>query len=623
MGFAVAVFPAVPALVGADPTWEPRVQAVLDQHCVKCHGPIEQKSGLVLDTPQGALRGGDEGPVVVPGKPAASRLVTYLAADADPHMPPKKQLSEAEVRLLSDWVSGLGTAAAPAVRSGPVAPRDFPTVEGGIDALLAEAWAARGVRPAAAVEEDVWCRRVHLDLVGRVPTPEEAAAFLAEPAGERRVRLVDRLLASEGYAVRMRELWDVLLMGRPRRADHEDRRKQNGWWGYLERAFRENRPWDRIVRDLVEARGDAPEVQGASWFLHERRNNAQAMAEAVAPLVYGTRLDCAQCHDHPLAREIRQGHYWGLVAVFNRSRNVDGGNQVGESAIGGFVNFTNLKKESQPAIVTLLDGRVLEEQRPADGVKEEDADGLYLDPGARVRVPRFSRRGAFAQMATEGNALLSRAFVNRMWAVLVGRGLVHPVDEMTGRNRPSHPELLDWLASDFRRHGHDVRRLVRGIVLSRVYGLGLMEAGVPVETFAGVVERSLTAEQVARSWEQVTGLKAPEEKLRRAAVVALPEVCPRETTFSFQQAQFLEHTPHLLPLLDPKGSGLVARLAATPTPEQRIGLAFESVLGRRPDADEQAAALDLLRGVGLERAGEGGRELLWALLTSTEFLTVP
>jgi hypothetical protein len=118
----------------------------------------------------------------------------------------------------------------------------------------------------------------------------------------------------------------------------------------------ENRPWNETVRGCVGGTGEAPESKGASWFLYERRNNHQGIAEAVAPVVYGTKIDCAQCHDHPLAREIKQAHYWGLVAAFNRSKNVDGGNVVGESAIGGFINFTNLKKESQPAVVTLLNG---------------------------------------------------------------------------------------------------------------------------------------------------------------------------------------------------------------------------------------------------------------------------
>src|SRR6185503_1813391 len=127
----------------------------------------------------------------------------------------------------------------------------------------------------------------------------------------------------------------------------------------LENSFRTNRPWNETVRAMLVARPDKPEEKGAYWFLYDRRDNHQAIAEAVAPLVYGTKIDCAQCHDHPLAREIKQAHYWGLVAAFNRGKNIERGNEISESAVGGNMNFTNLKKESQPALVVLLTGRTV------------------------------------------------------------------------------------------------------------------------------------------------------------------------------------------------------------------------------------------------------------------------
>jgi mono/diheme cytochrome c family protein len=599
--------------------WSTKVRPLFDVHCVKCHGPIEQKSGLELDTPESVLKGGDEGVVVVPGNPAQSRLYQYLAVGADPHMPPKKQLSDADQTIVREWIEAM---AAPARQESASVgkPRIFGSIPEAVDTLLAEGWSTRGLQPAAAVDDRLWCRRVYLDLVGRIPSPEEIEAFAALPAGGRREALVDRLLGSEAYVVRMRELWDVFLMGRPKRENHEDRRKQNGWWGFLEEAFRKNRPWNETVRDLLVARGDAPESKGASWFLYERRNEHQAMAEAVAPVVYGTRIDCAQCHDHPLAREIKQAHYWGLVAAFNRSKNIDGGNQVAESAVGGFINFTNLRKESQPAIVTLLNGRVVSEDRPGAGAKEEDADDRYVDPKAKPRVPKFSRRAAFAEAATQDNPLLARAFVNRTWAVVFGRGLVHPVDEMNARNAPSHPELLDWLAADFARSGHDVRRFVRGLVLSRAYGLA--RGTGPAGAFASAMERPLTAEQLARSWRVAAGVAPDDDALRRAATAALPDVLPREYNATFQQAQFLAHAPGLAELLKPEGSGTVPRLAAMKEPTARVHEAFRRTYGRQADADELAAALALAEGVDAA-AGSSSRDLLWALMTSAEFLTMP
>jgi mono/diheme cytochrome c family protein len=625
--FLLLALTAAHHAAGADPAalWSAKVQPLFDLQCVKCHGPIEQHGGLELDTPAAVLTGGDDGAVVVPGQPEASRLFQNLAVEADQHMPPEKQLTDAEREVVREWITAL--AAAPSeptveVTVQPTARRKFASVTEAIDGFIAEGWARRGVQPAAPVDDRAWCRRVYLDLAGRIPTAAEWNEFLVLPEDTRRSALVDRLLVSDDYAVRMRELWDVFLMGRGKREAHEDRRRQNGWWAYLENAFRNNRPWDETVRELLIARPDSPEAKGASWFLYERRNNHQAIAEAVAPVVYGTRIDCAQCHDHPLAREIKQAHYWGLVAAFNRGKNVEGTAVVAESAVGGFVNFTNLKKESQPALITLLNGRTVPENWPAGDQKEEDSDDKYVDPAASPRVPKFSRREAFAEAATRDNPLLARGFVNRLWAVLFGRGIVSPVDEMNARNTPSYPELLDWLADDFATHGYDIRRLVRGIVLSQVYALGPAVGTVPPDAFAGARERPLTAEQLARSWRIAAGLTSDDQSLRRATIAALPDVLPQEYNATFQQAQFLSNAPVLQEVLRPVPESTAASLTALPDTTARVREAFLAVYGRSPDAQEAAQAAALLEARSGDPAG-GVRDLLWALLTSAEFLTAP
>ncbi len=604
--------------------WSGKVQPLFDVQCVKCHGPIEQKSGLELDSPEAVMKGGDEGAVVVPGNPAKSRLYQYLAADSDPHMPPKKQLSDAQREIVREWIAALDaktTKTGKGSSKDSKAPQKFASLTQAIDTFIADGWKENKLKPAASVDDRTWGRRVYLDLAGRIPTQAELDEFLGSRSKMKRSAVVDRLLQSEDYVVRMRELWDVILMGRTKRGNGEDRRKENGWWTFLETSFRTNRPWNETVRDFLIARPDKPENKGASWFLYERRNEHQAIAEAVAPIVYGTKIDCAQCHDHPLAREIKQGHYWGLVAAFNRSKNVEKGNEVAESAIGGFVNFTNLKKESQPAVVSLLTGRTVEEVRPKADEKEKDADDMYLDPKAKVRVPKFSRREAFAEAATRDNPLLARAFVNRMWSVLLGRGIVHPADEINARNVPSHPELLEWLTQDFAANQQDIRRLVRGIVLSRAYGLSALPDAAP-EKFAGVLERPLSAEQIARSWRIAAGLGAEDNTLRRGVIAAMPDVLPRDYNATFQQAQFLSYSPALAEVLKPATNSAVVRLAGLPKSSARVSEAFLAVHGRAPDsveAKQTKAFLDARP----DQSAEAVRDLLWALMTSAEFLTMP
>lgn len=607
---------------GASTLWASKVQPLLDVHCVKCHGPIQQKGGLELDTPEAIFRGGDDGRVIFPGDPAKSPLYANLAADGDPHMPPKKQLGDADRDSVRAWISALPistNAVVPSV-APPASVMTYGSISEAIDTLIAEDWTRRGVQPSPPVDDVTWCRRVWLDLAGRIPTAEEVTTFKQANPETRRSDLVDRLLESDEHARRMRELWDVFLMGRAKRDNSDQRRRDNGWWGYLEKAFRTHRPWNVIVQQLLESRPDQPEAAGASWFLYERRNDFQAIAEAVAPVVYGTRIDCAQCHDHPLAREIKQAHYWGLVAAFNRGKNVDGGNGVAESAIGGYINFVNLKKQSQPAVVTLLTGVSVPEVRPGENDKEQDSDDKYINPSAKVRVPKASRRAAFAEAATRDNPLLARAFVNRMWAALLGRGIVHPADEMNARNVPSHPELLDWLAHDFSVHGYDIRRFIRGVVLSRPYGLS-GGSTVP-EAFARAIERPMTAEQLARSWRVTAGLPPEDDALRHAVVAALPDVLPRDYNVSVQQAQFLSGSEALSGILKSNAGTTMARLATLSEPATRVREAFLAAYGRPPLPEESVQATAFLA-ADPNRSLESTRDLLWALMTSAEFLTLP
>ena len=191
---------------------------------------------------------------------------------------------------------------------------------------------------------------------------------------------------------------------------------------------------------------------------------------------------------------------------------------------------------------------------------------------------------------------------------------------MNARNVPSHPALLDWLSEDFGAHKYDARRLVRGIVLSSAYALGHCEA--PADSFATSVERPLTGEQLARSWRVAAGLSPEDDTLRAAVVKAMPDVLPKEFNATFQQAQFLTNSPAVAALLKPEGGNSVERLAALPDNTQRAREAFAAVYGREPDADENAQVVAFLDA----RAGqlaEASRDLMWALITSAEFLSMP
>jgi hypothetical protein len=491
-----------------------------------------------------------------------------------------------------------------------------------IDYLLAARWKSSGIRPAAVCDDQVFVRRIYLDLAGRIPTREEAEEFFHDSKSQKRARLVDRLLTSDDYPRAFREIWDALLMGR-HTGRREQQRRDNGWFAFLEDAFRTNRPWNEVVRSIILARPETPETKGAVWFLFERRNQHQQVAEALAPVIYGTRVDCAQCHDHPLAREIKQGHYWGLVAAFNRSKNIESGPPaVGESAVGGFVNFTNLKKESQPAALCLLTGRTIDETRPSPDAKEEDRPEGYVDNAAKAKVPKFSRRAELAEAVTLDNPLLARSFVNYTWAILLGRGIVHPVDEMNSKHPASHPELLDWLARDFAAHHYDIRRLVRAIVMSRGYQLEVWtkpKAPGP-ETFAAAIEKPMTAEAMARSARIASGRTAEDTALRQAFVEAYPDVLPRVPRATIQQSMLLANSELLAALFKAEAGTASEHLGSVPRNEDRVREAFRLALTRQPDSSELAEGVKFLKSRA-DKPAEAAGQLLWALVAGPEFLT--
>jgi hypothetical protein len=649
---ALTTVPAKPVPVNPDVFWTNHVEPLLDKQCLKCHAGVRQQGGLDLRSLDTILRGGGSGPAIIPGKPAESRIVQFIVAKSEMHMPPdlKKQLSVEEIAILKTWIAllpapksklALGTSTnttwvpeyladyrrtyqshevVPATLSGSAA----------IDWFLQTDWKRDHIEPARLSDDAAFVRRIYLDLAGRIPSREELKLFLGDARKDRRAQLIGSLIASEDYPRHMREVFDAVLMGRPA-GDNARARVERGWNAFLENSFRVNRPWNDMVHDILTARATNGPGHGADWFLAERKDSTQAIAEAVAPIAFGVQIKCAQCHNHPLSWEIEQRHYWGLVAVFNRSKNVetDTGPGVAESAIGGFINFANLKKESQPAVLAFLNGKAVAEKIPGANDKEIDSPDLYVVPPAKEgtkphspAVPKFSRREAFADSVTHDNPQLARAFVNRLWADLMGRGIVHPADQIDSRHRPSHPELLEWLSQDFAQSGYDVKRLVQTIVSSRAYQLDSKPGGkappLP-ESFARALDKPLSAEQLLHSLWIATGTKVEPSAtaaLERTFAAKFPDLMAENYNPSLQQALFLTNSPVLDSLLLPVPGNTVAQLMALKSNEARVRGAFGAVLGRAPDAVELRQCQSILAAQSPEK---GVKNLLWALLTCAEF----
>ncbi len=635
-----------------DVFWTNRVEPLLDKQCLKCHAGVRQQGGLDLRSLDTILRGGTSGPEIMPGKPDQSRILTYIVPKAEEHMPPdpKRQLTPEEIAVVKTWISML-PAPKSKVASGSstnnawvtdylaayrvqfqsheVLPQNTPSSVA-IDWFLQADWQRNKITPAPLASDPVFARRLYLDLAGRIPSLEELRRFVADKSSDKRLRLIDALIASDDYPRHMREVFDTVLMGRPAQ-NNARARADRGWNTYLETSFRTNRPWNEMVHDMLVARAaPAGPTHGADWFLGERNNSYQAIAEAVAPVAFGVQIKCAQCHNHPLAWEIEQRHYWGLVAVFNRSKNVetDTGPGVAESAVGGFISFANLKKETQPAALVFLNGKSVAEKVPGANDKESDTPDLYIVPPPTDKrahgpaIPKFSRREAFADSVTHDNPPLGRAFANRLWADLMGRGIVAVVDQIDSKHHASHPELLDWLGHDFEQSGYDVKRLVRMIVSSRAYQLDAKASGktppLP-ETFARALDKPLSAEQLLHSLWIATGTKlegSAATDMERTFTAKFPDLMVENYNPSLQQALFLSNSPVLDDLLKPTPGNTITKLMALKTNEARVREAFSSVLERAPDAVELQQCQSML---AAESPEKGVKNLLWALLTCAEF----
>jgi hypothetical protein len=431
----------------------------------------------------------------------------------------------------------------------------------------------------------------------------------------------------------MRDVFDVVLMGRKpggerrRRGQDATAGIRGEWLGYLERSFAENRPWDRLVSDVLLARPASAQDRGAVWFLYARQDKYQDIAEAVSPAVFGLQVQCAQCHDHPLAHEVKQAHYWGLVAFFNRGKNrtTKGGPRIAESAIGGFADYPLLTGGSQASSLSFLGAETIEEKRPAAGEKEQDSPELYR-PGSdnaaeEPPVPKFSRRAQFVEQVVRKSPLVARAAVNRFWALLIGRGIVHPVDKMDSTHPPADPELLDWLATDFQKSGYDVRRLVRAVVLSRPYQLDSHPVpGVQPDLFAYGIEKPLTAESYYRSLQvAVTGRPDTETPgLKEALAEVFPDVLAEENISTLRQTMFLTNNPTFQKLAQPEAGTTASRLAAITDPAARVREAYRVAYAREPEPGELAPAVAYLKSRA-DRAPQATSQLWWALLAGAEF----
>lgn len=497
-----------------------------------------------------------------------------------------------------------------------------------IDAKTNAYWDSAGVSPAADCGDLTFLRRVSLDTLGRIPTDVESKGMSTNPDPARRSILVRQSIESPEFALHWGDVLDGMIQGK-----HAG---DQTFVNYLRGRISSNQTWDALFREVLLGPFDQPELSGADRFLSRRIQSADEMTNDISRVFFGVDISCAKCHDHPLVEDWKQQHYFGLTSFFNRTFlfNKDNKSSIAEKE-EGIVEFVDREGNRQQAKLMFLSGQMLEEPvltvddaRKAEAEKAEK-EGRYLPP-------RHSRREQLIKVALEERRFFSRAFVNHVWNELLGRGLVHPAEQMHSANLPAIPEVLDLLADDQASQGYDLKRLIGAIMMSRVYQLSSVWTGPgdrPEDKYFAVRSpRPLTPMQLATSlamlsrdqaWRQAPdaatrGKLHLEMESTARDLSAWLDVPTDEFQSSVTEALFFTNSPKVKELLTTDGSGMIARLQTSPDDESLIGEASWSVWGRPTNDEERGAMLFYLTGQGNDRA-KGCQNLIWAMIASAEF----
>lgn len=322
--------------------------------------------------------------------------------------------------------------------------------------------------PVALAGDAEFLRRVSLDLTGMPPTAEELKGFLADTAADKRAKAVDRLLESPLYSRHLATTLDVMLM--------ERRPNQNvsadEWQNYLLNAARENRPLNQVLKEILSADGADAKLRPAARFYLDRGAEPNLITRDVGRIFLGRDMQCAQCHNHPVIADYQQSDYHGLLAFYLPAyalvRKEGGKDQtVYAEKVGGDLTFDSVfvKNDKHLTGPRILGGTEMVEPvfPPGEEYQVKPADGV-------LPVPKFSRRAQLASLVTGGtNRAFNENVANRLWAAMMGRGLVHPVDLHHPDNPPSHPELMTLLADEIVALKYDTKAFLRALALTRTY----------------------------------------------------------------------------------------------------------------------------------------------------------
>jgi hypothetical protein len=488
-----------------------------------------------------------------------------------------------------------------------------------IDRLVFKKLMQLGIPPSEVCDDATYIRRVTVDISGRLPTVAESEAFAMDTDLNKRDKLVDRLVDSTGYADYFANKWSSVL--RNKRRDGNDTPYTYRFHGWIQRALRENMPYDKFVSGVLTATGEAASHPPVAWY--RELKTSTAMMEDTAQLFLGMRLACAKCHHHPFERWSQQDYY-GFEAFFSQT---------------ALKNSKFNRQQNVPDMV-YLQSITPKSRNPRTGLDvpptQLGGDELKLEPydDARQYLVEW--------MTKPSNPFFAKALVNRYWKHFLGKGIVDPEDDLRVTNPPSNPELLDALAKHFVDYRYDLKNLVRTICKSNVYQLSSTpntSNATDKQNFSSFYPRRLSAEVLNDAVDMVaisgtnfngiaqgtTAVQLPDNGFNNyfLQVFGKPEAesaceCERSVEANLSQSLHLLNSNDMQNRLQ-RGDGRAALLARDKerTNSDKIRELYLAAFSRVPTLEEQKRVMDSL--AQYTNKQQGWEDVIWAILNAKEF----
>lgn len=487
-----------------------------------------------------------------------------------------------------------------------------------LDALLVR----EGLALGNLIDDATFLRRASLDLIGRQPTIDELSAFTDDTAADRRARVIDRLLQAPEFGKNWANYWSDTISSKipPPELTFLSYTTFKAW---LADRLNKNAGWDNITRELLSATGDI-KANPAVMYVGYHEGRAAKLAAETARIFLGLQLQCAECHDHKFD-DWKREHFHGLAAFFGRSAGSLGKAQDGSS--------TTVKDKEKGEYVM-------------PNVKEPNKKGTTMAPaflnGASMALdtPDLKRRSRLAELVTQRDSpYFAKAYVNRIWARLMGRGFYEPADNMAPYQDHVLPAVHEALASHFAAAAFDIKDLFRVIMNTSGYqqkdSIGRQLGGTKEthsklngdEVFQSLVTALGLPNMTPPAMKATAAIRFPPPPKSTRDLVADkfgydPSLCPEEISRTMAQAMLLMNNDQVQAQInaDPKSNTLLSKLLVAEKDDQKlVRRIVRQVLAREANDREVAIALNHVRSAA--NRGEGFEDILWSLINSAEFTT--